>query len=137
MKKSHNQPYIAAGITAFAVIAGGILFFFALDNWPVVSGFIGTLSRILRPIFMGMVIAFLLLPIHRGVLKLLMCAFPGRQKVPAAVNILAILLSMFLALLVLYLFLVMIIPQVYVSIVGIIRAFPGYIDSVRTWLLAV
>ena len=136
MKKSFKQPYIAAGVTAFTVIACGILFFFAIYNWSLIEAFMGALAHILRPIFVGMVIAFLLLPIHRGVLKAMMTVCPKKDKVPALINIVAILVSMLFAFAVIYLFMVMIIPQVYTSIIGIIRAFPGYIESVRVWLLA-
>ena len=61
MKRKHYKAYIASGITAFCVIAGAIFLFFGLYHWPVVYAFLKSTARILRPIFMGMVIAFLLL----------------------------------------------------------------------------
>ena len=63
MKKSQYKPYLAAGITGFCVIAASILFFFLLFQAPAVMSFLGMLAHILRPIFLGIIIAFLLLPV--------------------------------------------------------------------------
>jgi len=125
-------------LTAFCVIAASILFFFLLFHAERVGAFFGTLSRILRPIFMGMVIAFLLLPIHRGILNF-MTAMTHTDKLRDSrnvrfLNMLAILFSLLLALFLVYLLLAMVIPQVYISIVNLVNAFPGYIDSVQRWL---
>ena len=62
MKRNDRHPYLSAGITAFAVIAASMLLFFLLFQAREVTGFLTRLGVILRPIFMGAVIAFLLLP---------------------------------------------------------------------------
>ena len=72
MKRGKYQPYVAVGVTAFCVIAGAILLFFLLFHAKDVYGFFSMVAHILRPIFMGMVLAFLLLPIHRHILRFLM-----------------------------------------------------------------
>ncbi|MDY3906618.1 MAG: AI-2E family transporter [Lawsonibacter sp.] len=140
MKRSHYKSYFAAGVTAFCVIAAAILLFFLLFHASVVRGFLTMLARILRPIFLGMIIAFLLLPIHRGILRFMMAMTPNsRLENPrdvAFLNILAIIFSLFFAFFLLYLLMAMVIPQVYLSVVGLVQAFPGYIESVQTWLLA-
>ena len=64
MKPSPFKSYFAAGVTAFCVIAAAILFFFLFFHASTVTSFLVMIARILRPIFMGMVLAFLLLPIH-------------------------------------------------------------------------
>lgn len=68
MKRENRGPYLAMGLTAFAVIAASLLLFFMLFHMKEVTGFLSTLGVILRPIFMGAVIAFLLLPVHRAIL---------------------------------------------------------------------
>ena len=62
MRKNDFHPYIAAGLTAFAVLAGGILLFFGVFHWGAVLKFLNLLAYTLRPVFCGMVLAFLLLP---------------------------------------------------------------------------
>lgn len=132
------QSYIAIGITAFCVIAAAILLFFVLFHAAGVRGFLGTLSRILRPIFMGMIFAFLLLPIHRNILKFLKAITPNNtladQRNLRFLSMVSIILSLLFAAFMIYILLAMVLPQVYLSLTELITAFPGYITSVQNWL---
>lgn len=138
MKRENRSPYLAMGLTAFAVIAASLLLFFLLFHMKEVSGFLGTLGVILRPIFMGAVIAFLLLPVHRTILKFLMAMTTEKRKADrrnvSFLNFVAIILSLLLALFLIYLLLAMVIPQVYESIVGLVQSIPDYIEVVQGWL---
>lgn len=138
MKRENRGPYLAIGLTAFAVIAASLLLFFLLFHMKEVTGFLGTLGVILRPIFMGAVIAFLLLPVHRGILKFLMAMTTDKRKADhrnlSFLNFVAIILSLLLALFLIYLLLAMVIPQVYASIVGLVQSIPDYIEVVQGWL---
>lgn len=140
MKRENRGPYLAIGLTAFAVIAASLLLFFLLFHMKEVAGFLGTLGVILRPIFMGAVIAFLLLPVHRGILKFLMAMTTDKRKADrrnlSFLNFVAIILSLLLALFLIYLLLAMVIPQVYASIVGLVQSIPDYIEVVQGWLQA-
>ena len=140
MKPSPYKRYIVAGVTAFCVIAASILLFFLLFHASVVRRFLMTLAHILRPIFLGMIIAFLLLPVHRGILSFMEAMTPDAnlkdRRNGSFLNMLAIIFSLLFAFILLYLLMAMVIPQVYLSIVGLIQAFPDYIASVQTWLLA-
>lgn len=138
MKRENRSPYLAMGLTAFAVIAASLLLFFLLFHMKEVSGFLRTLGIILRPIFMGAVIAFLLLPVHRTILKFLMAMTTEKRKADqrnvSFLNFVAIILSLLLALFLIYLLLAMVIPQVYESIVGLVQSIPDYIEVVQGWL---
>ena len=136
----HRQygPYIAVGVTAFAVIAAALLLFFTLFHLSALRAFLRTLAHILRPIFLGMIFAFLLLPVHRGIFGFLVAMTPEKRLKNKGdvqfLNVLAIILSLLLAVFLLYLLLAMALPQVYLSIVGLVNAFPDYINSVQEWL---
>lgn len=138
MKRENRGPYLAIGLTAFAVIAASLLLFFLLFHMKEVTGFLGTLGVILRPIFMGAVIAFLLLPVHRGILKFLMAMTTDKRKADhrnlSFLNFVAIILSLLLALFLIYLLMAMVFPQVYESIVGLVQSIPDYIEVVQGWL---
>lgn len=139
MNKRHQYgPYIAVGVTAFAVIAAALLLFFALFHLSALRAFLRTLAHILRPIFLGMIFAFLLLPVHRGIFGFLVAMTPEKRLKNKGdvqfLNVLAIILSLLLAVFLLYLLLAMALPQVYLSIVGLVNAFPDYINSVQEWL---
>ena len=139
MNKRHQYgPYIAVGVTAFAVIAAALLLFFTLFHLSALRAFLCTLAHILRPIFLGMIFAFLLLPVHRGIFGFLVAMTPEKRLKNKGdvqfLNVLAIILSLLLAVFLLYLLLAMALPQVYLSIVGLVNAFPDYINSVQEWL---
>ena len=79
MKRNDRHPYLAAGLTAFAVVAASLCLFFALFHFSDVARFFNMLGAILRPIFMGAVIAFLLLPVHRYILRFLTAMTPDKR----------------------------------------------------------
>ena len=138
MRQRKFGPYIAAGVTAFAVIAAALLLFFAIYHISAIKALLDTLGYILRPIFYGLVLAFLLLPIQRGIYEFLREWMKGvwvnAPRKDPALRFLSILLSLAFAVLVVYILLAMVLPQVYASVVGLVNAFPGYIDSVQSWL---
>lgn len=138
MKRNDRHPYFSAGLTAFAVIAASLLLFFLLFHLREVTGFLDRLGIILRPVFMGAVIAFLLLPIHRNILRFLIAITPdsrmSERSSHAFLNFVAIVFSLLLAFFLFYLLLAMVIPQVYDSVVGLIQAIPDYIEVVQVWL---
>ena len=138
MKQRKFGPYIAAGVTAFAVIAAAILMFFLIYHISAVKALLDTLAYILRPIFYGLVLAFLLLPIQRGIYEFLLEWLKGVwvnwPRKNGMLRFVSILLSLAFAVLVVYILLAMVLPQLYSSIVGLVNAFPGYIDSVQQWL---
>ena len=138
MKRNVRHPYLAAGLTAFAVVAASLLLFFLMFQIKAVAGFLDTLARILRPIFMGAVIAFLLLPVHRNILRFLTAITSDKQKADKRtgtfLNFVAIVLSLLLALFLIYLLLAMVLPQVYESVVGLVNSVPDYIENVQKWL---
>ena len=138
MNHNRNGRYLAAGLTAFAVIAASLLLFFLLFHAQDVGIFLTGLAVILRPIFMGAVIAFLLLPVYRAILRVLTAmALNTRmrsQRDTAFLNIVAVILSLLLAFFLIYLLLAMVIPQVYQSVVGLVQAIPDYMEVVQLWL---
>ena len=138
MKKGKFAPYLAAGVTAFSVIAAAILLFFLIYHFSAVRLLLSTLALILRPIFYGLVLAFLLLPIHRHIYQFLLALFPEwkwmASRRESILSFISIVLSLLFAVLVVYILLAMVIPQVLSSIVGLVNAFPGYLRSVQEWL---
>ena len=131
-------PYLAAGVTAFAVIAAAILLFFLLEHFSAIRSLLETIGYILRPICYGIVLAFLLLPVHRRILAVLTDQCQGildpcgkKKNILSAISI---LLSLIFAFLVLYVLLAMVLPQLYWSLVGLFEALPGYFQSVQQWL---
>ena len=112
MKQRKFGPYIAAGVTAFAVIAAAILMFFLIYHISAVKALLDTLAYILRPIFYGLVLAFLLLPIQRGIYEFLLEWLKGVwvnwPRKNGMLRFVSILLSLAFAVLVVYILLAMV-----------------------------
>lgn len=139
MKRDKFNSYIYAGVTAFLVIAAALLLFFSIFHFQEIRSLWGTIARILRPIFYGLVLAFLLLPIHRHIYAFLAAITSDARlkdsRNRSFLNFVAIVLSLLFAAFVIYILLAMVAPQVYFSIVGLVQSAPDYIRSVQSWLM--
>ena len=139
MNKKPQNPYFFAGVTAFLVIAAAILVFFAVFHFKGILSFLSTVNRILRPIYYGAVLAFLLLPIHRAILRFLTGLTPDSRlsdrRNLSFLNAVAIILSLLFAALVIYILLAMVLPQVYESVVGLVQSIPGYFMTLQERLM--
>ena len=139
MKKTHLKPYIRAGITAFIVICISTIFFFTMAHMQSVTEKVALIKRILRPIAIGLIIAFLLLPIHNRIYRFL-CEHTGKKekslRVLSWLKGLSITLSLIFAFVVLYVLLALMVPQVYLSIVGLIQSIPEYINTIEKWVMS-
>lgn len=139
MKNSQMKPYIRAGITAFVVIfVSTVAYFLMFHIQPIVEK-VAQINGILRPIFLGLIFAFLLLPVHKRIFGFL-CDRAGQQMekkkyLRSLLNGLSILLSLLFAFAVLYVLLAMVIPQVYVSIVGLVQSIPEYFNTAQKWIM--
>lgn len=134
MKRSKYGGYIALGVTAFLVAAAALLLFFTLFHFSAIRQVIAVILRILRPVFYGMILAFLLLPIHRRTYAFLTGLFPRQEKFWGLLNLLAIILSILFLLFIFYILLAMLVSQVYPSIVNLVQSTPGYIRSIQDWI---
>lgn len=138
MKKNRYQPYLSIGITSFLVVSAAIVLHFLLTRHDTVFAFFASVVHILRPIFMGMVLAFLLLPIHRHIIEfadsILPASLSKNKSWRKVLNFLAIFLSLTFAALIIYLLLAMLLPQLYWSIVSFIQGVPESIKEMQEWL---
>ena len=58
-RKNKYSQYIGWGVTAFAVIAAGVLFYFGIDYMGKLIDALGKLLSILSPFIWGLVISYL------------------------------------------------------------------------------
>ena len=138
MKNKRYQPYLAAGVTAFLVISAAIVVHFLLLRHDTVFAFIGSVCGILRPIFMGIVLAFLLLPVQRHIINFANACLPatvsGSPRGRKIINLVSIFLSLIFAALIIYLLLAMLLPQLYLSVISFVQDIPDHIRDIQEWL---
>ncbi len=131
----------ALALTLFSVVAGSILLYFFLGRFDLVWSGLSTVSRILRPVQYGLVLTFLLLPIHRYLMRWQTAIIPvkylDKSWVKRLMNYISVALSLVFAGVVVYGLLAMLLPQLYLSIVGLIYEIPTYIDEIQSWLVKI
>lgn len=140
MKIRIDKKYIAWGLTAFCVIAAGILFYYLLFHMGNIKNAASSAVKICMPIIDGLVIAYLLAPVVNHMEYDLF--FPVCQKLKInlhaknkkRIRLITSLITLFLLLLLIYWFCVMMIPQVVDSIQNIIKQLPTYIENLSNWM---
>jgi len=126
----------AWGITAFIVICASILFYLVLTRMPEVKSLWGTLNGVLRPMFLGGVMAYILLPVYNGLRRFFRKKLPerlGEKKKLAISKALSNVISHVVLIVVVVGLIVMAGPQILDSFMRVIDATPGTIDRIAAW----
>ena len=141
MKFRFDKKYLYWGITAFLVIAAGILFYYILFHGANLSSGFSSFIGIAMPIIDGFVLAYLMTPILNKIEKCIIKPLYVKAKLPMTpknmrrMRGLSILVTIVLILIVLYEFFGLIIPEVVRSIQSIIFQFPVYINNLSNWAM--
>ena len=122
-----KNPYIKAMLAGFGALALAILLFLLLYNLDSVGDAVNSAIVLLRPFIIGGVIAYILSPLCNNIEKWLGQIFP--EKLKKAAPPLAVALSMIFFILLIYLLLIMIIPQLYASIISLSDTLPGQMEA--------
>ena len=144
MNFNDEHKHLTQGLTAFVTGCAIILFFYVVNHFNVIAGIFNTVTKILTPIFMGLIFAYLLSPIinfmethiYRLPDKWLYFGAVGeaRGKVKRRIRALTILLTYILVFVALFGFFNLLIPELVNSIQSIISRFPDYIANFEEWL---
>ncbi|MBQ6795047.1 MAG: AI-2E family transporter [Clostridia bacterium] len=141
MKRNIKEnKYFRWGLTAFVVIAVALLCNQIMTNWGQVADFSGMLAGALRPIIMGLIIAYVLNPLLKVYEKYLFGKLFGKmlKKKPKAARrltrIFGVVFALITALAIVSGLMLLIIPELYVNINRLITSFPGYVENVIAFL---
>ena len=131
-----SNEHRAWGITAFIVICGSILFYLLLTQMPAVKNLWDTLNGVLRPVMLGCIMAYIILPVYNGLRRLLRKWLPDSLSEKAKLRIskgVSNVVSHVVLIVVVAGLLFMAGPQVLDSIMRVIDATPGTIDKIAEW----
>lgn len=146
MKPKNNNSnekfsYIKAGLTAFAVIAAVIVFFFLIFKINSILDFFNTVLNILQPVILGAVIAFLINPItkffNKHFNKFLNKIFKKQNSFKKLSLYSAITIALLIFLLIISVFFYMVIPEFANTVTNLISVLPGQFRSFSNWLIGV
>ena len=137
--KRTDDYYFQLGRVILAVVALSLLLLGALLYLPKIGGAISAFLGALRPIFTGAVVAYLLSPIAKRLeawlqrrLKKTKLSDTRRDKLSLGLSVVGALL---LLLLLLAGFFAMLLPQLYVSLMGLANSIPDYFQDAEATVL--
>ena len=129
------KRYLKIGITGAAILASGILCAFVLFKMPVIISVLKGITEILKPFLYGVVFAYLLAPLCNKIEEKLFQFFPkAKAKARRFICFIAIVISLCVAIAVIGLIIMMIIPQVWDSVMKIIQMVPQKLIVVNNWI---
>lgn len=129
------KRYLKIGITGAAILASGILCAFVLFKMPVIISVLKGITEILKPFLYGVVFAYLLAPLCNKIEEKLFQFFPkAKAKARRFICFIAIAISLCVAIAVIWLIIMMIIPQVWDSVMKIIQMVPQKLIVVNNWI---
>lgn len=129
------KRYLKIGIIGAAILASGILCAFVLFKMPVIISVLKGITEILKPFLYGVVFAYLLAPLCNKIEEKLFQIFPkAKTKARRFICFIAIVISLCVAIAVIWLIIMMIIPQVWDSVMKIIQMVPQKLIVVNNWI---
>lgn len=135
MKDDEMKKYLKIGITGAAILASGILCAFVLFKMRIIIELLKGITGILKPFLYGAVIAYLLAPLCNKIEEKLFQTFPkANRKAKRFICFIAIGISLCVALAIVWMVIMLIIPQVWDSVMKIIDMVPQKITILNNWI---
>ena len=129
------KRYLKIGITGAAILASGILCAFVLFKMRVIIELLKGITGILKPFLYGAVIAYLLAPLCNKIEEKLFQTFPkANRRAKRFICFIAIVISLCVALAIVWMVIMLIIPQVWDSVMKIIDMVPQKITILNNWI---
>ncbi len=137
-KLSMKNQYVKQGLMFFAVGVALILAYYVVNNFSVVAEGFAKINDILMPFYIGLVMAYLLCPIYNGTTRIIYQLNKGRFKKPINDLRLARVIATFISITVLIVavggVIMMILPDLWESIFGLVMGLPDTMKSFIQWL---
>ena len=134
MKLDFNRKYTTIAIYAFLVIAAGLLFQNIVNDIPPLTRYISKISDLLLPFAVGGALAYILNPILNWIEQKLFPVIFGDKVSRKARRGLSVLLSYLFLFAVIGVFFLIVVPQIYDSIMSLINRSSTYIRTAENLL---
>ena len=131
MRVKWNENYTTISIYSFIVICCSILFYMVVSKLNIFTGKIGEIIGILQPFIMGYVIAYILNFIMKFYEERLIKFEFFRKIKKKSMRGISLLLTYLSAFLIIYLFIIFVVPQIVDSVRGLANNVPQYLDNVN------
>lgn len=139
MKIKFNKRYLHIGITAFAVVAASICFYYLVFHGDRFSAQVNAFFKVISPVMYGIIFAYLMTPLVNGIER--HCLIPlfswkGKNitdKQKKYMRMFSILLTILIVGCLIYGFFSILIPNIVKSIKSISYQFPYYVQNLTSW----
>lgn len=135
MKDPYKRRYTYLMFSIFGAISLSILVYFLVARFRGIGDLFHTLSDILAPFIYGSVVAYLLRPMCNHYERYLLKLLSGKRAKLAA--LLSVTLSLISGIFIVYVLIIMIVPQLYESIVGLWYSLPDKVNSFLNWAMGI
>ncbi|MCH5251353.1 MAG: AI-2E family transporter [Lachnospiraceae bacterium] len=134
------EKYWYAGVTAFIVIASALVIYLLFSNLDGVRSIFSAINSALRPIYIGLIIAYLLSPLVNKTDRYLFIPLirkimkkGKKEKVNGIARGCSVAVVLILALLVIFGLIMLVVPEIINSISNLIYKMPGYYGEIQAW----
>lgn len=134
LKIDWNRKYTTIAVYAVLSAAAVLLILFAFLNFEVFAGWIGQLNRILSPVYFGIILAYLMNPILKMCEKHIFRFKITSRRKKTLKRVLSMILSYIIIIILLTVFILLIIPQLYLSFLDLASKMNGYIETTLNWI---
>lgn len=138
MKLKLEKKYILRGLTAFLVVAGGILLYYLVFHGSNIKNNLNNFYHITRPIINGLIIAYVMTPtlnyLEKNFNKLFKKCKINIDKHRGKIRGLSILFTSLIFIFIIYVLIAMLVSQIVPSIESIISNFDRYIADLTKWV---
>ena len=134
-EKIKKSDYLYQGLTLFLAIGASIILYFLLLRLGSIVGYIAKFFKILAPIFLGLLFAYLINPLVKFFESSITKNFFNNPKgYEKTIRGLAIAITYFIVGFVIFLFIMFVVPNLLDSIQVMFKNIPNYINVVTTYL---
>lgn len=141
MKKLKDNQYFQLGRMILIIVCISALLLVAALNFDILLGAVSKVFSVLSPLITGCVFAYLLNPLVKFMDRRLYPLFCRKKmKAERAFKLsraISLVFALLIALILVYEFFAMLLPQLYESVLGIVNNFNNYYAAAESWILGV
>ena len=138
MRRLKEHKYFNLGAMILSVVALSLVMLAIVLNIRSVTRFFGHIISVLTPIFVGVVLAYLMNPLmnfmERRLYPWLLKKKMKETKAKRLSRVVSLVFALLVLLVFVYEFFALLLPQLYESILGIVNNFSSYVTTVEKWI---
>ena len=132
-RMKRDNHYVAWGVTAVAVVCSILLFYDIVFQSSIVLEYGAMFVKILAPVLYGAVMAYLLAPMVNWIERIVVPRSKKLDKQKAWLRGISILVTWLLVVAILYALMLVLLPELYKSVVQLVANGEGYYNQVLAW----